>query len=154
MKKDNNEQLYYNHLKKTRERIVKEQDLFFEILKDSLINQPMEGQTKENKEENKKRLLNYVHRYVFLQRLQPIDSSVSKVNKLALENYRVKIFIRSYLFVRNFIGNFFKIRAFVIILSAVFFFSFEYFMHYFSFFSLNEINVTFQDIINKIPPFF
>jgi hypothetical protein len=107
MKKDNNEQLYYSHLKKTRERIVKEQDLFFEILKDSLINQPLEGQTKENKEENKKRLLNYVHRYVFLQRLQPIDSSVSKVNKVALENYRVKIFVRSYLVVRNFIGNFF-----------------------------------------------
>jgi hypothetical protein len=154
MKNENNDQLYNLHLKRTRERINKEQNLFMEVLKDNLINKPHDGQTKEEKIENKKRLLNFVHRYVFLQRLQPLDSNVDKINRVVVESYRIKKFVKYYLFIRNFFGNFFKLRALFIILSAILFFFLEFFGHYFLLFSLNDINVTFQDIINKIPPFF
>jgi len=131
MKNENNNQLYNLHLKRTRERINKEQNLFMEVLKDNLINKPQEVQTKEEKDENKKRLLNFVHRYVFLQRLQPLDSNVDKINRVVVESYRIKKFVKYYLFIRNFIGNFFKLRALLIILSAIFFFFFRIFQSLF-----------------------
>lgn len=152
--KDSTDLLYQSQLKRMRESIAKDNELFFESLKDDFINKPLSGQTKEEKNQSKKRLLDYVHRYVFLQRLQPVNSEIILVNSAINTNLKLASFLKYYIFFRNFIGNFFRIRAVLLIFSAVFFFFIEFFFHYYFSFSFKEINVTFQDFINKIPPFF
>lgn len=146
--------LYKRHLAKTRERIVKEQHLYFETLKDELINKPFKGQTLEEKQLNKKRLLDYVHRYVFLKNLHPVESNVSKINYIFNEKSKVKFFLRYLILIRDIFSNFISLRTVFILSSAFLFFFVEFFLHYYFNFSLKDINVTFQDIITKIPPFF
>src|ERR1700748_2760668 len=109
--------LFQLHLKKARERIANENKAYFERLQEEFLNKPAEGQTKEEKELNKKRLLNYVHRYVFLNRLQPIDSNVNGLNDIVNNEKKVKSILAYYLLFRNVAGNFFKLRSILIIFS-------------------------------------
>lgn len=139
--------------RKLRERIERDRKNFFDKLTEDFVKKPAPGQTVEEKEANKKRLLNYVHRYVFLQKLQPVESPLEEVNKIMFETSRVKRFFRFFLIVRSFCSNFLQVRAFFIFLSAILFFSIEYVLRYVFHISWVDVNITFEDVIRKIPPF-
>ena len=63
---------YEAHLKRLNARIQRDQNSYIEGLKSELMKKPASGQTLEEKDINKRRILNYVHKYVFLQKLAPI----------------------------------------------------------------------------------
>lgn len=151
---DAKNKLFERHLKRTRERIQKEQNLYYENLKSELISKPLIGQSLEEKEKSKRKLLDYIHKYVFLQRLEPIDTSSLKVLDILRANSKAKIFFKQMLLFRDLFGSILKIKSVLIFLSAIFFFFLEYWIHYYSSFLLKDVNVTLQMIIDKIPPFF
>lgn len=139
--------------RKLRERIERDRKIFFDKLTEDLIKKPAPGQTVEEKEANKKRLLDYVHRYVFLQKLQPVEPSLDEFSKIAFETSRIKRFFKFFLVVRSFCSSFLQVRAFFIFLSVVLFFSIEYILKYVFHISWADVNITFDDVIRKIPPF-
>jgi hypothetical protein len=148
------ERLSTKHLEKLRERIRKQQENYFENLKKDFINKPAPGQTIEEMRFNRSRLLNYVHRYVFLQKLEPFYYNSRQFEQIVLEKSRVRKFLRYFLWVKTFLVQFLQLRSVLLILSAVFFFFAEYVIYKYSLVSYKDVNITFQDIINKIPPFF
>lgn len=150
-----NEELLKRHRLLIRQRTDKERSLQLEIMKKEFLKHPLlDAQTSEERQKNKKRLLNYVHRYVFLQQLEPIDTSSKIVSTLLNRDQNNKNFLHKFLFFRNFFFKFFNIKSVLLLFSCLFFFFIEYFIHYYSSFSFNDINITYQTIINKIPPFF
>lgn len=150
-----NEELLKRHRLLIRQRTDKERSLQLEIMKKEFLKHPLlDVQTSEERQKNKKRLLNYVHRYVFLQQLEPIDTSSKIVSTLLNRDQNNKNFLHKFLFFRNFFFKFFNIKSVLLLFSCLFFFFIEYFIHYHSSFSFNDINITYQTIINKIPPFF
>lgn len=147
--------LYQQHLKRLNAKMRRDQDLYFKDLKNELLTTTTPGQTPEEKQLNKKRILNYVHKYVFLQKLSPIlsvpyDQVIARIK----EGSKVKDWLITLLLIRDIFGTIFKVKSFLILASAVFFFSFEYWLHYHTSVSLKDINVTYKTIIEKIPPFF
>lgn len=150
-----NEELLQKHRLLIRQRIDKERSSQLETMKQEFLKHPLlDSQTFEERQKNKKRLLNYVHRYVFLQQLEPVDNSSEIVSNLLNKDQNNKVFLNKFLFFRNFFFKFFNIKSVLLLFSCLFFFSIEYFIHYHSSFSFNDINVTYETIINKIPPFF
>lgn len=149
--KDN---LYQKHLKRLNAKIQRDQNLYFRDLKNELLTKPIPGQTPEEKQLNKQRILNYVHKYVFLQKLSPISSvPYDQVIARIKEGSKVKDWLITLLLVRDIFGTIFRVKSFLILASAVLFFSFEYWLHYHTSVSLKDINVTYQTVIEKIPPF-
>lgn len=139
---------------RNRQRIKKEQQLYFDNYKKEFLTKSVITETtKMGDEFNKNRLLNYVHKYVFLQRLEPLDTTSNEVLQLLKSDLNKKKYAKQLLDFRNVFTNFFRIKSAFILFSAFFFFFIEYYFHYYSSFSLNDVNVTFQTIINKIPPF-
>jgi hypothetical protein len=146
--------LYERHLRQTRARIDKEQKLYFENLKNELINKSVLGRPVDEKKENERKILDYVHKYVFLQQLQPVDNSSVKIFKIIKESSRIKFFLRQIILFRDILGSFFGLKSVLVLSSAIFFFFLEYWFHYYSSISLKDVNITIKDIIDKIPPFF
>lgn len=153
------ERLYIRRREALRKRIALEQKHYIDSLRDELVNKPLPGQTKEEKEASKHRLLKYVQRYVFLKNLEPLDTDVArgdlfKTSIFYDDSKRVKNFLGFLLMAREVLSNFLKMRSLVMAASVVFFFSFELWIHYYSSFSLKDVNISFQTIVDKIPPFF
>lgn len=147
------------HLKLMRQKIQRDQKLEYENFRNSkLVSFSKEPKLTNERILHRKRLQEYVTKYVFLQNLQPLPSSSEKPDSKALsvlrENYTAKDLIKRFLFFRNFFSKFLRIRSVFLVLSAFFFFSFEYYLRYYSSVSLNDINITYEFIIGKIPPFF
>lgn len=152
------ERLYIRQREALRIRIALEQKHYIDGLRDELVNKPLPGQTKEDKEANKHRLLRYIQRYVFLKNLEPLDTDVERGDHLKMgilhdDSKRVKSFLGFLLRARELLSNFLKTRSLVMAASVVFFFSFELWIHYYSSFSLKDVNISFQTIVDKIPPF-
>jgi len=146
----------YSNLR--RQKIQRDQKLEYENFRNSkLISLSKEYKLTEQRLSNRKRLQEYATKYVFLQNLGPLPISTEKsdLQSLAIlrENYTAKDLIKKFLLFRNFFSKFFRIKFVFLLLSAFVFFSFEYYLRYYSSLSLNDINVTYQDIIGKIPPF-
>jgi hypothetical protein len=157
--KETIKRLYEKHKKNMQEHIAKEQKFFVEKLANELENDPLFfDQDLEGRRQNRQRLLNYVHRYVFLYNLKPIDIVAEAKKKqdsrtILKEASRVRAFLGKLLLIRNFLNNFFKLRSIILIFSALFFFFCEYWVHYYSSFSFKDVNITYQSILEKIPPF-
>jgi hypothetical protein len=146
---------YEAHLKRLNARIQRDQNSYIEGLKSELMKKPASGQTLEEKDINKRRILNYVHKYVFLQKLAPIvNLPYSQVVARIKEGSKVRDLLVVLLAVRDVFGVILRIKTVVIIASAVFFFFVEYWFHYYTALSFKDINITFKTIIEKIPPFF
>lgn len=142
-------------IERNRQRIKKEQQLYFDNYKKEFLNKSViDGISAEDDKFMKKRLLDYVHKYVFLQRLEPLDNTSTQVLQLLKSDLNKKNYAKQFFDLRNVFSNFFRIKSGFILFSAFFFFFIEYYIHYYSSFSLNDINITFESIINKIPPFF
>jgi hypothetical protein len=142
-------------IERNRQRIKKEQQLYFDNYKKEFLNKSViDGISAEDDKFMKKRLLDYVHKYVFLQRLEPLDNTSTQVLQLLKSDLNKKNYAKQFFDLRNVFSNFFRIKSVFILFSAFFFFFIEYYIHYYSSFSLNDINITFESIINKIPPFF
>lgn len=142
-----------------RQKIQREQKLAYENFKNSkLISLSKEPKLTEDRILHRKRLQEYATKYVFLKNLEPLSISAEKPDRRSLtilrENYTAKDLLKKFLLFRNFFSKFVRIKFVFLFLSAFFFFSFEYYLRYYSSISLNDINVTYQDIIGKIPPFF
>lgn len=118
-----NEELLKRHRLLIRQRTDKERSLQLEIMKKEFLKHPLlDSQTSEERQKNKKRLLNYVHRYVFLQQLEPIDTSSKIVSTLLNRDQNNKNFLRKFLFFRNFFFKFFNIKSVLLLFSCLFFF--------------------------------
>jgi hypothetical protein len=139
--------------RRLRERIEHDRKVFFEKLTEDFIKKPAPGQTLEEKESNKRRLLNYVHRYVFLQKLQPVESNLNEISRVTFETSRIRSFFRVFLVIRSFCSSFLQVRAFFLFFSAILFFSIEYILKYVFHISWVDVNISFEDVIRKIPPF-
>jgi len=151
----NKNNLYQNHLKRLNAKIQRDQNAYIEDLKNELLTKPAPGQTVKEKEMNKQRILSYVHKYVFLQKLSPIANvPYSQVVARIKEGSKVKDLLRILLVVRDVFGTIFRVKAVLIIASAVFFFLIEYWFHYYTTLSFKDVNITYKTIIEKIPPFF
>jgi len=150
-----NDNLYHQHLKRLNAKIRRDQDLYFRDLKNEFVMNPMSGQTSQDKQLNKQRILNYVHKYVFLQKLSPVLSvPYDQVITHIKEGSKVKDWLILGLLIRDIFGTIFGIKSLLILVSAIFFFAFEYWLHYYTSVSLKDIHVTYKTIIEKIPPFF
>ena len=147
------------HLNMMRQKIQRDQKLEYENFRNSkLVSFSKEFKLSDERILHRKKLQEYVTKYVFLQNLQPLPSVSEKPDSRSLsilkENYTARDLIKKFLFFRNFFSKFLRVRFFLLVLSAFFFFSFEYYLRYYSYISFNDINVTYEDIIGKIPPFF
>lgn len=146
--------MFQQNLVRTRQRIERQNNLAFEELKKEFTKHPaLDVKTEEERKRDRKRLLKYVHKYVFLQKLEPIDnSSVEAINAFN-KDLKNRDLLKKILLFRNVFSRFFRLKSVIILSSAFFFFFIEYYLHYYSSFSFKDINVTFEDIITKIPPF-
>ena len=150
-----NDQLLQKHRLLIRQRIDRERISQLEIFKKEFLSHPsLDIQTPEERNKNKKRLLNYVHRYIFLQQLEPLDNSSVEIDNLIKRDLNNRTFLQKFLLFRNFVSKFFSIKVVLLLCSCLFFFSLEYFIHYYSSFSFRDVNVTYETIITRIPPFF
>ena len=151
----NKTNVYQSQLKRLNFRIQRDREAYIKNLKHELLTKPAPGQSLGEKELNKQRILNYVHKYVFLQKLTPIVSiPYSQVLTRIKEGSKVKDFLMVLLVVRDVFGTIFRLKAVLIIASAVFFFLIECWLHYYTTMSFKDVNITYKTIIEKIPPFF
>jgi len=141
--------------RKLNEKIAKDREIAFEKLKKEIFENHDPTITKEEREKRRKELLNFVHRYAFEKRLGPVEqiSAEQIKSNYNREQSALKNFVRVMIMVRNFFNVFFKIRSITLLVSAFFFFSAEYWLHYYTSFSLKYVCVTYKDVIEKIPPF-
>lgn len=140
--------------KALNEKIARDREIAFEKWKREISESQDPTITKEERDKRRKELLNFVHRYVFEKKLGPVEKiSVERI-KLDYEREQSisKGFLQGMVTARNFLGAFFKIRA-IMLLTSAFFFSAEYWLHYYTSFSLKDVSITYQDVIEKIPPF-
>lgn len=142
--------------KKFLERVNQQQEALYQKWKKDILEGYDPNVGKEERERRKKELLDFVHRYVFVNNLKPVDQILPDTMKLKFdrEQTRLQRFINVLLLVRNFINYLPRFKTFMILCSAFLFFSFEYWLHYYTSFSLKDVNLTYKDIIEKIPPFF
>jgi hypothetical protein len=136
-------------------RIQREREKSFQKLKNEILNTSDLYFTNEEKEQKKRELLNFVQRFVFTNNLK---SSLIEESQLIKASYlKDKKFINNFfkivLLFRSFLSKLPQLRAFLIIACVFFFFFFEYWFHYYTSFSLKNIQITYKDIIEKIPPF-
>lgn len=147
------------HLNLMRQKIQRDQKLEYENFRNSqLVSFNKDIKLTEERILHRKRLQEYATKYVFLQNLEPVSTLSQKPDSQSLtilkENYTAKSLLKKFLLFRNLLSKFLRIRFIFLLLSAFVFFSFEYYLRYYSSVSFNDINITFEDIIGKIPPFF
>lgn len=145
--------------KKFRERILREKEVDFAKWKKEIFESSESTISKEEREKRRKELLSFVDRYAFNSKLAP-QSNLEQASTVTVgawflrEQNFLKRFLTFILLFRNFVNATLKIKSILILVSAFFLFTVEYWLHYYSSFSLKDINITFKDIIDKIPPFF
>lgn len=110
-------------IERNRQRIKKEQQLYFDNYKKEFLNKSViDGISAEDDKFMKKRLLDYVHKYVFLQRLEPLDNTSTQVLQLLKSDLNKKNYAKQFFDLRNVFSNFFRIKSVFILFSAFFFF--------------------------------
>lgn len=143
--------------KKFRERVFREQEMEFQKLKKDFIEGSLPQLSIEEREKRRTVLLNFVHRYVFINNLASFEASFETDvirEKYFKEIKSTKTIVQKILWLRIFIKQIFSFKSILILSSAFLFFFFEYILHYYTMVSLKDINITFKNIIEKIPPFF
>jgi len=139
---------FYNRIKAQREKA-------FQKLKDEILNTNDLYFTNEEKEQKKKELLKFVQRFVFTNNLKTTlfeESEAIKASYLKDKKF-VNNFLKTFLFLRNFVNELPKFKSFLIIFCIFSFFFLEYWFHYYTSFSLKNVQISYKDIIEKIPPF-
>jgi len=96
-------------IERNRQRIKKEQQLYFDNYKKEFLNKSViDGISAEDDKFMKKRLLDYVHKYVFLQRLEPLDNTSTQVLQLLKSDLNKKNYAKQFFDLRNVFSNFFR----------------------------------------------
>lgn len=145
--------------KKFREKILREKEADFAKWKKEIFESSESTLSKEEREKRRKELLSFVDKYAFNSRLSASGNSeeistASAGSRFLREQNFLKKFLNFILLLRNFVNSTLKVKSIFILASAFFLFTVEYWLHYYTSFSLKDVNITFKDIIDKIPPFF